>query len=107
MFLTTLRSITLMAKLTKVTPNRKFEQASTGKILACHTLFVYIYEVYKSSPGYFNLEDSKTIQSATYIKDSVDRQTKGKTTFRITTTLIAAPEKWLLENNYKEIKQDV
>lgn len=96
-----------MVKLTKVTPNRKFEQASTGRTLACHTLFVYIHEVYKSSPGYFNLEDSKTIQSATFIKDSVERYTKGIYVYRITVTLIAAPEKWLLENHYKEIKQDV
>jgi hypothetical protein len=75
---------------------------SSAHALLLHDSFVYSVEIYRTVPGRYNLEDSKTIQSKTFIKNSTEGFIKNGTSFVKKTQLAAAPLKWLTENKYKE-----
>lgn len=70
-------------------------------VLTLATKFVYEIEIYKTLPGSYNLEDSKYLESGTYQKDSVEAFIKDNVRFRKHCTLVAAPESWLIKNNFK------
>ncbi len=99
-----------MAKKKKEEPKPMYLNAKTDKVLALAVAFIYEVEVYRTIsrdviPRVFNLEDSTYVSSAKFVKDKTDifwKQGKtGQVRFKRTSKLIAAPEDWLAENNYK------
>jgi hypothetical protein len=86
----------------KVAERRVFTHKNTQEVLLCHTSFVYNIEVYKMQPRLYNLEDSKTMSSKTFLKDTTVYTHKKDILYKQHTTLVAAPQSWLLSNNYIE-----
>lgn len=65
--------------------------------------FVYEVESYKCTNSRYNLEDSKYIQSKTYIKDSTERVVKDSITYKRTIRMVGASLPWLIENKFVEV----
>lgn len=82
-----------------------YYNSKEDRSLLLSSKFTYEVEVYKYIENSFNLEDSKYIQSTECCQDGKEVFTKEGVRFRKVQTLIAAPKKWLEENNYK-LKQN-
>jgi len=79
--------------------DERFHKEGSNSLFVSDT-FVYDVDIYKLEPGRYNLEDSKTISVKTHSPEATNYFTKDNVKFRRETVLIAAPIKWLTDNNY-------
>ena len=77
-----------------------YHNSKLDKSLLLSAKFTYEVEVYRLSNNAYGIEDSKFISADKWIADSTEVVTKGDVRFKRLQRLIAAPEKWLIENNY-------
>jgi hypothetical protein len=73
-----------------------------GQQLFLASTFTYDVSLYKCERTKYNLEDSRTITSKTFVKDSLEYYTKDNMHYKKVVTLQGAPEVWLLKNKYQE-----
>lgn len=89
-----------MAKSSKDKPVEWYNsKLDIGLLLA--NKFIYAVDIYRYGERSFNLEESKFITSTTASPDEVVKVfVKEGVRFKSVQQMVAAPENWLLKNNY-------
>lgn len=77
-----------------------YYNSKLDKSLLLSPKFTYEVEVYRLWEKGFALEDSKHIMTSKFEKDITEVITKSDLRFKRYQRLVAAPEKWLNDNNY-------
>jgi hypothetical protein len=73
--------------------------------LSLQNTFIYEITIFKTIYRSYNLQDTRTVETKKHSKDKVTVFYKKKVRYTRYTQLKAAPEWWLVENNYKENEQ--